>query len=126
MLTLEEVIAKAREMAAGAPDKDPVALVRQRHTAMIAHSLAAGGFPVSEAEKVRLSLVPLVFQEANYDDIGWMLQNENLRQLSGFLALDHLVQSGGRSRAEASPPEFAAYVEAAFRAIRTRRQEQNR
>ena len=122
----EEVIAEARKLAAGAPNKDPVALVRQRHAAMIADALAPGGFPVSEGEKARLSLVPLVFQEANYDDIGWMLQNENLRQLSGFLELDYLVQSGGRSRAEASPAEFAAYVEAAFRAIRMRRQEGGR
>ncbi len=55
-----------------------------------------------------------------------MRQGENLRQLSGFLDLDYLVQSAGQSRAEASPAEFAAYVEAAFRAIRTRRQEGGR
>ena len=126
MRTLEKVIAEARELAAGAPRKDPVALVRQRHSAMIADTLASSGFPVSEVEKARLSLIPLVFQEANYDDIGWMLQNENLRQLSGFLELDHHVQCGGQSRGEAGSTEFSAYVEAAFRAIRTRRQEDGR
>ena len=79
-----------------------------------------------KGKRARLSLVPLVFQEANYDDIAWMRQGENLRQLSGFLELDYLVQSAGQSRAEASPAEFAAYVGAAFRAIRTQRQEGGR
>ena len=126
MRTLEEVVAEARALAAGAPNKDPVALVRQRHAAMIADTLATVGFPASEGEKARLSLVPLVFQEANYDDIAWMRQDENLRQLSGFLELDYLVQSAGQSRVEGSPAEFAADVEAAFRATRMHRQEGGR
>ncbi len=61
MQTLAEVIAKARELAAGAPKKDPVAFTRQPQAAMIADTLASSGFPVTEDAEAKLSLVPLVF-----------------------------------------------------------------
>ncbi len=118
MRTLENVIAEARFLAGSAPAEDHVARARQERARMIADTLATSGFPVSDTGKARLSLVPLLFQEANYDDLGWTRQHENLRQLSRFFELDHLVQCAGKPRAEASAAAFAAYVEGAFRAIR--------
>ena len=70
MRTIDYVIAEARLLASGAPNPDPVGRARQAQAALITGSLAVGGFPVSDAEKVRLSHVPLIFQEANYDDIA--------------------------------------------------------
>ena len=117
MRTLEQVIAEARALSGGAPENDPVALARQRHISLIADTLASRGFPENAADKASLSLVPLLFQEANYDDIAWMRQHEHLRQLRGDFELDYLVQNGGQERADASAAEFAAYVEAAHGAI---------
>lgn len=73
---------------------------------------------MAEADKTGLSFVPLLLQEANYDDLSWMCWHENLRQLSCFFELDDLVQCGGQACNEASAGEFAAYVEEALRAIR--------
>jgi hypothetical protein len=118
MRTLEQVIAEARALSGGAPENDPVALARQRHVCRIADTLSKIGFPENASDKAKLSIVPLIFQEANYDDIAWMRQEEDLRQLRGYFELDYLVQNGGQERAEACAAELAAHVEEAHGAIR--------
>jgi hypothetical protein len=121
MQTLENVIAEARSLAGDGLAPDPFARARQAQPAIIADALEHSGFPVTATGKAKLSLVPLLFQEANYDDIAWMRQRDGLRQLSRNFALDCLVQSGGQERPEASAAEFAAYVEAARGAIHRRK-----
>lgn len=121
MRALEQVIAEARLLASDPLTTYPVGLSRQRRADLIAKALASNGYPETETDRIRLSLVPLLFQEANYDDIGWMIQEADLRQLRQFFELDHLVQTGGLSRAEASPEAFARYVKGAYRAIDGRR-----
>lgn len=116
MRSLEQTIAAARALGEP-PVADPVGAARQRRAIAIADALEARGFPRLDAEKAELSLVPLLFQEANYDDIGWMNQRDDMRQLAPLFELDHLVQSGGVERRDASPEAFAAYVKSAFAAI---------
>ena len=80
MRSLEQTIAAARALGEP-PVADPVGAARQRRAIAIADALEARGFPRLDAEKAELSLVPLLFQEANYDDIGWMNQRDDMRQL---------------------------------------------
>jgi hypothetical protein len=69
------------------------------------------GFPTSPDDRCRLSLLPFIFSEANYDGIHWSEQRADLRQLSDFFVLDYYVFSGGISRSEASSSDFRTYLE---------------
>ena len=75
------------------------------------------GFPPREAYEP-LSLVPFIFQEANYDGIDWVQHGADLAQLAPLFEIDACIWSGGRSLREFSEAEHADYVAAALRAIR--------
>ena len=75
------------------------------------------GFPPREAYGP-LSLVPFIFQEANYDGIDWVQHGADLAQLAPLFEIDACIWSGGRSLSEFSEAEHADYVAAALRAIR--------
>ena len=57
------------------------------------------GFPQAESVKRRLSLIPLIFQEANYDNIDFCNRSACLEQLADFYELDCMFQNEGTSRA---------------------------
>jgi hypothetical protein len=78
-----------------------------------------GGFPHRQAYEP-LSLVPFMFQEANYDGIDWAQRGADLAQLAPLFDLDACIWSGGRSLSQFSEAEHADYVAAALRAIRAR------
>jgi hypothetical protein len=79
----------------------------------------SGGFLPREAYEP-LSLVPFIFQEANYDGIDWVQHGADLAQLTPFFEIDACVWSGGRALIEFSKAEHADYIAAALRAIRAR------
>lgn len=121
METIEKVIAAARGIANGPANLEGFRRARQRRAGEVADALAAKGFPETDAERAARSLVPLLFQEADYDDVDWTSQAADLRQLQGSFELDHLAQSGGLTRKEASAAAFADYIKASFRAIEAQR-----
>lgn len=75
------------------------------------------GFPTDRDQRYELSLVPVVFQEANYDDIDWTDRVAPLGHLSGILAIDVAVQSDGRERHELTDAQYDEYVHGSFAAI---------
>jgi hypothetical protein len=77
----------------------------------------SAGFPAREAYEP-LSLVPFIFQEANYDGIDWVQHGADLAQLTPLFEIDACIWSGGRTLSEFSEAEHADYVAAAVRAIR--------
>ncbi len=79
----------------------------------------SGGFVPREAYEP-LSLVPFIFQEANYDGIDWVQHGAELAQLTPLFEIDACIWSGGRSLSEFSKAEYANYVAAALSAIRAR------
>jgi hypothetical protein len=79
----------------------------------------SGGFPPRDAYEP-LSLVPFIFQEANYDGIDWLQQSAELAQLTPLFEIDACIWSGGRSLKQFSKLEHADYVAAARRAIQAR------
>jgi hypothetical protein len=96
---------------------DPVAARRVRQIQRIALFLEEQGFPRTESERCRLSLIPFVFQEANYDDIDWTNQRAALGHLEAMFELDFYVASCGLSRAECAVTEFERYVAESLRCI---------
>ncbi len=74
----------------------------------------------TEEQYLSLSLIPLIFQEANYDEISWTDQKEALDRLEPFFTIDVANWSHGKTRAELSPAEHEAYVSQAFKAIKFR------
>lgn len=74
------------------------------------------GFP-EELTKWQLSLVPFLFQEANYDDINWTNQSEDLRHLKITFNLDCMFQNQGKSRQELSRQQFDRYIQFSLSAI---------
>jgi len=98
-------------------DADPIGNVRLRQLLLMEDCLNAIGFPTEPEHKARVSLVPYVFQEANYDDISWTSQNADLAHLASYFDLDFMVQNQGRERSEVSEQEFRRYVEEAFKFI---------
>lgn len=68
------------------------------------------GFPQNDAARRMLSLIPLLFQEANYDNIDWGDKNASLEQLTDFFELDCMFQNEGKHRAELDDEKFKAYI----------------
>lgn len=81
--------------------------------------LEQSGFPtyLDQKQRLELSLVPFVFQEANHDDYNWTEQTAPLHQLEAIFAIDIAVQNGGRTRGDLSGDEFDEYVEFSMEAI---------
>jgi hypothetical protein len=121
MKTAPEVAALLREQIKSAIDhefdKDPVGNARLRQLLLMEDCLNSIGFPTHAEHKARASLVPYIFQEANYDGLSWTDQQADLAHLSDFFALDFMVQNQGRERNEARPDEYARYVEDCFKFI---------
>ena len=90
-----------------------------RHSALLhlRDVLRRTGFPTDRDQRRELSLVPFVFQEANYDDIDWTDRTAPLGHLSGIFAIDVAVQSDGRERHELTDAEYNDYVDISFAAI---------
>jgi hypothetical protein len=78
------------------------------------------GFPTDRNQRRELSLVPLIFQEANYDDINWTDRTAPLGHMSSIFAIDVAVQSDGRERHELTDDEYKVYVQLSFEAINNR------
>jgi hypothetical protein len=121
MKTAPEVIALLREQIKFGVDHgfdgNPIGNVRLRQLLLMEDCLNSIGFPTRPEHKARVSLVPYMFQEANYDDISWTSQQEELGHLKAYFELDYMVQNQGRERSEATAEEFKEYVEAAFQFI---------
>ena len=100
------------------------AVAAARHSALLhVHEvLQRTGFPTDRNQRCELSLVPFVFQEANYDDINWTDRAAPLGHLSRIFAIDIAVQSGGRERHELTDAQYKEYVEVSFAAIDYRTQ----
>jgi hypothetical protein len=77
------------------------------------------GFPAS-LTKYELSLIPSVFQEANYDGINWTDRTENLGHLSTIFDLDCMFQNKGNTRVDLTDKEFDNYVKFSMKAIKLR------
>ena len=121
MKTVPEVVALLRrQIKSGIDhdfDTDPIGNVRLRQLLLMEDCLNAIGFPAEAEHKARVSLVPYVFQEANYDDISWTSQDADLEHLASYFDLDFMVQNQGRERRDVSEQEFKGYVEEAFKFI---------
>ncbi len=96
---------------------DGVAAARHSALLHLRDVLRRTGFPTDRDQRRELSLVPFVFQEANYDDIDWTDRAAPLGHLSGIFAIDGAAQSDGRERHELTDAEYNDYVDISFAAI---------
>jgi hypothetical protein len=121
MNTVPEVVALLRrQIKSGIDhdfDADPIGNVRLRQLLLMEDCLNAIGFPTEPEHKARVSLVPYIFQEANYDGISWTDQHADLAHLAPYFDLDFMVQNQGRERSDAGEHEFKRYVDDAFKFI---------
>jgi hypothetical protein len=115
MKTAHEVVALLRQQIKLAIDHefdtDPIGNVRVRQLLLMEDCLNSIGFPAHAEHKARVSLVPYIFQEANYDDLSWTDQQADLGHLKAYFELDFMVQNQGSERSEASANAFQQYVE---------------
>jgi len=120
MKSLDEVLSYLHTEFDEHPDqyREGLAATRLFAVGRIADFLETDGFPATEDEKASLSLVPFIFQEANYDDIDWSQKGSDLRQLRRFFELDLLVHFAGRERSEITDIDYAEYYASSLKAIR--------
>src|SRR5215471_19016401 len=115
MKTAHEVIALLRQQIKSALDHefdmDPIGNVRVRQLLLMEDCLNSIGFPTEADHRARVSLVPYIFQEANYDGLSWTDQQADLGHLSTLFELDFMVQNQGRARSETGDEAFQKYVE---------------
>ena len=117
-LSTDDLIALINEeLPHWAHEGDALAALRHRALLGVRDALQTTGFPTDRQDRLDLSMVPFVFQEANYDDLGWTDRTESLGHLSGIFAIDVAVQSGGRERHELTDAEYSDYVDMSFAAI---------
>ena len=120
MKSLEEVIAYLHTEfdLQAEPPSDGLAAIRLAVVDRLAEYLENRGFPSTEDEKISISIVPFIFQEANYDDIDWSSKDSDLGHLKAFFELDLLVHFAGRGRSEISEGDYAQYFSMSLKAIR--------
>ncbi len=96
---------------------------RTRHGSLVylLGLLRSEGFPADSDQRRELSLIPLVFQEANYDDIEWTDRTAPHGHLAGILAVDLAIQTAGRSRDGLTDAEYDEYVRVGLAAIDRRK-----
>ena len=117
-LTADDLISLIDEEASRwAPVGNTVAAARHSALLHLRDVLRRTGFPTDRLQRRELSLVPFVFQEANYDDIDWTDRAAPLGHLSGIFAIDVAAQSDGRERHELTDAEYNEYVDISFAAI---------
>ena len=118
MKSLDEVLSYLHTEFDEHPDhREGLAATRLFAVGRIADFLETDGFPSTEDENASLSLVPFIFQEANYDDIDWSQKGSDLRQLRRFFELDLLVHFAGRERSEITDIDYAQYYASSLKAI---------
>jgi hypothetical protein len=103
------------------PSDDPIGRFRLDFLRGIKEALEARGYPAAESDQIELSIIPYVFQEANYDGIDWWSTDSAHHQLEGILEIDFLTQMAGKRREDASDAEIEAYRLRSHRAIDFRR-----
>ncbi len=117
-LSADDLIARIdEEVSRWTSVGDTVAVARHGALLHVRDVLRRTGFPSDRNQRRELSLAPLVFQEANHDDIDWTDRTAPLGHLSGIFAIDVAIQSGGRERHELTDAEYNEYVETSFAAI---------
>ena len=99
------------------PQSEGLAAKRFAAVERIAEHLENSGFPSIEDDKMSLSLVPFIFQEANYDDIDWSRKDTDLGHLEAFFKLDLLVQFAGREHSDITAGDYAQYYALSLKAI---------
>ncbi|HKV92766.1 MAG TPA: hypothetical protein VJW20_09480 [Candidatus Angelobacter sp.] len=121
MKTVPEVVALLREKIKWGIehgfDADAIGNVRLRQLLLMEDCLNAIGFPAETANRARVSLVPYIFQEANYDGLNWTDQQDDLDHLSTYFELDFMVQNQGKERREATSQEYEHYVDQSLKFI---------
>jgi hypothetical protein len=118
MLSANEIITLIKKEASLlSTDNDSVAAIRHAALLRVLSVLGESGFPSDPNQQMENSLVPYVFQEANYDDIDWTHRLAPLQQLNGLFLIDIMVQMGGRERHELNDEDYEAYVKLSFAAI---------
>ena len=105
------------EVSRWTPVGNAVAAARHGALLHVRDVLQRTGLPTDRKQRRELSLVPFIFQEANYDDIDWTDRVAPLEQLSGIFAIDVAVQSNGRERHELTDADYNDYVQISFDAI---------
>ena len=120
-ISVDELISRIDDQVAGlTPNDDPFATARHAALLYLRDVLRQSGYFADRTQRRELSLVPLVFQEANYDDIDWTDRAAPLWQLAGIFEIDVAAQSGGRERHELTDAEYDEYVKMSFAAIDSR------
>lgn len=102
---------------AGEVDSPHIVGARARALQRIRTFLLEGRFPTTENERYELSLIPFIFQEANYDGIDWSPGTSRYEHLQDLFDLDFYVAFGGRERSEVTEREARRYWEASLRFI---------
>jgi hypothetical protein len=97
---------------------DPIARARWSRVQAVGEALKAGGYPTGEPDQLELSLIPFVFQEANWDGIDWGSRDSTEHhQLRTILEIDFPTQMAGQRREDASDPDIMTYRSRSLRAI---------
>lgn len=69
-VSVAELIAKIEAYLTKSSD-DPIARLRWAAVRSLGDALKSGGYPTRENDQLDRSLIPAVFQEANWDGIDW-------------------------------------------------------
>jgi hypothetical protein len=100
------------------PSDDPIGRVRLDILRRIEAALRTDGYPTQDQDQLALSLIPFVFQEANYDGIDWWSRDDARHyQLKDMLEIDFLTQMAGKRRSDASDTAMETYRLRSHRAI---------
>jgi hypothetical protein len=123
-VTPHETAALARKLLVEALDHpvQGIAIPRYAQLIHIIGALDGGSYAAEEDRLVALSIIPFVFQEANWDGIDWWARDSSKHhRLKEILEIDFLTQMAGKRRADASDAEIETYRLRSHRAIDHRR-----
>jgi len=92
-----------------ASSSDPMTSARRFSLQRLRDRIASRGLTFTEGEKREFCLMPVIFQELNYDDFDWSRRENRLGALDDMVEIDVVAWSGGFRRSEISDSEYRRY-----------------
>jgi hypothetical protein len=110
--TIEEIVEMIdAQLAALQPEPGKPSILHARVHVLrrMREMLTTSGFPHNDVDRFQTSLVPFIFQEANYDGIDWHVGARGFDHLQQLFDIDFYVAMGGRERDDVATAEEEAY-----------------
>jgi hypothetical protein len=125
-LSPSEIVKKIDSSIAAQSSESPIAAMRRSALGHLKELILEKRLSLTEQEKQACCLMPLFFQELNYDGYSWADRQAPLGHLEEIIEIDVAVWSGGFQRSALTDLEYEQYRRFCHDAINSRQRQAKR